>query len=475
MLSRFVLNRRTLIVGPLAVSFVPVEQLTEDELAQWTALHAAQRDVGNPFLSAAWALGWYAHYVPERDRELLLVQRAGSRQLLGVAPLYYQTVRAGPVPLARRLLPVGAGRSDTPLELPGILAVPEQLRDVTRAISAAMLHGKAHWCELTFSPAQGWFEPEWVFDTGQPVAFYEQRRARACVVLPLSESWETTRGRLKRNVKESIRRSQNRLKKDGGDWRVQHLRATDVDVAAVDRFLTLHRARSSAQQAGNHHPDAYADPQARRFMRQILPELAREGAASLFELQLDGRTRASQLALHAPGSSYVHSSGFDPEIWELGPLTLLHAELIRHAIARGDKLVNFSPGPNVSKLRWSEQLWVANDFAYGAGPELLRLRYGAYLTASTIVGSLRAAAFARRNARTPSLDKLAPPTTAPIATQPAASRHRVDVLEPKGHTRELAHDGGHAATDAFAEPSPSLATDVEARSESRVSSRARVR
>jgi len=395
-----VLQVSSVELGPVTVVPTRVEDLTSVDLAHWFALFAAQPGPANPFLSPTWVVGWYRHYVEQADRQLLFIRHRVTQQLLGVAPLYYQKVALAGLPLAKRLLPVGSGASELVLELTGVLADPAHVRDVMRALTAVTLRSDAHWCETSFAPEQGWFEPEWVFETGRAVSFYEQRRARACVILHLADSWEQTRANLKRNVKESIRRSQNRVKKAGRSFRIRRLEYDALDGAAVDRFLTLHRARAGAEQAGVHHPDVFTAPRARSFLRALLPELGRSGAASIFELELEGRTCASQVALHAPGCSYVYASGFDPEIWQLGPVTLLHAELIKHAVSRGDKFVNFSPGPNVSKLRWSERLWVANDFAYGSGGGALRLRYGAFVIASSLLSHARAVTFAGRNART---------------------------------------------------------------------------
>ncbi|MEY4514625.1 MAG: hypothetical protein RLZZ450_6747, partial [Pseudomonadota bacterium] len=287
-----------------------VDQLTPRDLADWATLFAAQPGPANPFLSPTWIVGWYRHYTQEADRQLYLIRHRVTQQLLGVAPFYCQKVGFAGLALARRLLAVGSGTNDLVLELSGVLVDLAYVRDVMRALTAVTLRCGAHWCETTFAPEQGWFEPEWVFETGGEVSFYEQRRSRACVILQLSDSWEQTRKNLKRNVKESIRRSQNRLKRDGRAWATRHLEFDALDVAAVDRLLTLHRARAAAPQAGVHHPDAFTSSKARAFLRTLLPELSRRGAASIFELTLDGQTHASQLALHAPGASYVYASGF---------------------------------------------------------------------------------------------------------------------------------------------------------------------
>jgi CelD/BcsL family acetyltransferase involved in cellulose biosynthesis len=386
-------------VGSVSVSTVSADALGPREIDEWSELFRNQADPVNPFLDPIWVLGWYRHFVEASDRELLFFRQKVTGELIGVAPLFYQRLALARLPIARYLRPVGAG-GETPLELPGLLTSSIYTRDVTRALIARTLQSQGqHWCETTLSPSQGWFEPEWMFDSRHPVSFSEHRRARACVVLRLEDTWDKTRGRFKRNVKESIRRSQNRTKKDSHAWRVNRVENEAMDVVAINRFLGLHRARSDASQAGVIHPDVYADPRFRHFMRDILPKLSAQGSATIFELERDGVVVAAQLILHGPRCSYLHTSGFDPQIWQFGPVTLLQAAIIQHAIARGDRFVTFSPGPSVSKLRWSEELWVANDFAYGAGNGSLRFRYGLYVTATSLRRHFLAASYSAKNSR----------------------------------------------------------------------------
>lgn len=364
----------------LRVTRVDVDSLTAGEVAEWSTLFAAQPSPSNPFLAMPWVRAWYHAYVPEEERRhLLWVRDERTGELLGIAPMHLQTTALGPVVLASRLMPVGAGLTSTPLELPGVLAATTHIRDVSRALTSQQTVG--HWRELPLADSQGWFDPDWAgFGTGRKVAFVEQQRAYACVVLPLSSTWDATRSGLKRNVKESIRRSTNRLKKSGRPFRVDRL-GEGIDAVAINRLLDLHRARSATDRSSQRHHDAFADESSRQLLHAVLPELGALGLASIFELSLDSEVIASQLVLHSPGTSYVHSSGFDAAHWSLGPITFLHSQLIQHAIDRGDTWVNFSPGPSVSKLRWSHALHVVNSFAYGSGPRSLSLRFALYQAA----------------------------------------------------------------------------------------------
>jgi hypothetical protein len=291
---------------------------------------------------------------------------------------------------------VGSGLGPNAYEIPGFLCRSDLTVQSSRALAGACLELPVDWSELAMTEEQGWFDEQWAYGSSAPMAFEQVARPRACVVLPLQATWEATKLGLKRNIKESIRRSANRLAKDGRTVEVLR-RCADLDREVVSRFLLLHQARATlTRSTERHHPDAYSDQRNRSLVLETLPQLGRSGQASMFELYLGGEHVASQLALHSPGTSYVHSSGFREDTWTLGVVTHLQAELIRHAIERGDSVVNFSPGPNVSKTRWSDDLWVTHEFAFGAGPRSLAARFATF----QMLSSLRATATiaARRRA-----------------------------------------------------------------------------
>lgn len=364
-------------------------------MAAWEQLDADQPAPANPFLHPTWVMQWYEKYVALPHRMIMVVSRADSGAIVGIAPMHVHRLSVGPMTLGRRLLPVGAGNGPNPLEIPGFLAAQGSEREVSRALVAASMNADADWAEIALDPRQGWFEPEWMNQTGTEAHFHDDARPRSCVILPLEPTWDDTRRGLKRNVKESIRRSGNRLKKDGRAFKVIR-RGKDIDREIIERFLRLHSQRALHDGSTSQHHDAFDHPGHRALMIDALPELGLSERASIFELYLDSQVVAAQLALHAPGTSYVHSSGFRPETWNLGVVTHLHGELVRYAIERGDTVVNFSPGPNVSKLRWSEQLWVHHEFVFGAGPRLLHARFAAYQALSSIKTGLHNAARQRR-------------------------------------------------------------------------------
>jgi CelD/BcsL family acetyltransferase involved in cellulose biosynthesis len=378
----------------LTVSHIEPDELSGPDLVQWTSMADQQEAPANPFLAPAWILRWYECFVKPADRRLFLVHSQDTGALVAVAPMYRQVIGRGRLALATRLMPVGAGVGPNPVEIPGVLTAAGRAREIVKTLVQEILRLDTTWCEIALT-ASMWFEPEWIYNSPADVVFSEYQRSRPCVILPLGSTWEETRSSLKRNLKESLRRSQNRIAKSGRQFEVVHRTSTEVDQTTVREFLELHRTRSHNSVATVQHPDAYADGRNRALLQAVIPELARQGRASIFQLLLDGEVVAAQLVLHANGTSYVHSSGFRSDVWDYGPVTLLHGELVRHAIDRGDTVVNFSPGPNVSKLRWSEQLSVTNEFAVGAGSRSLQVRYGLYHTLSALRATSMAIAFTK--------------------------------------------------------------------------------
>lgn len=374
------------------VASVSPDDLGDEVQGAWDSLYEAQPVPSNPFLARSWVLHWYEQFVAPADQVVLVVREAADGAVVGIVPMHLHRPSLGPVPLARRLLPVGTGLGQTPLEIPGLLCSAGSAREVARALVTACLEADVDWAELALTPEQCWFDWDWLNASPAAVAFGEYARPRACVVLPLAGTWDDTRSTLKRNIKESIRRSANRLKKDGRPWEVVR-HSTGIDQSVVERFLGLHDQRSQLQRATSHrHHNAYEEHSHSQLMLQALPQLGAEDRASIFELYLDSQHVASQLALHSPGTSYVHSSGFREDVWPLGVATHLQAELVRYAVDRGDSVVNFSPGPNVSKLRWSEKLWVTHEFAFGAGPRSLTLKFSGFTMLSSLKATRKAAA-----------------------------------------------------------------------------------
>ncbi len=350
-----------------------LDHLTIEDAARdgsWRDLYDAQESPANPFCAPSWVVTWYRHFVPDPNRRRLCFVRSDAGDLVGVAPLWIDPDRVGPVGVARRLRLVGAGQGSALLELPQVLAAGGQARQILGALvreyaTPGSALADADVFDLAIADGQGWFEPEWLTLGERTASSWLHVDAQASVIVPLAATWPDTVAGLKRNGKESLRRSRNRLAKQDLPFEVV-CRGADLDADVVNRFFDLHGSRAKREGKAQHH-DAFAQPERRHFFRELLPQLGADGRAAIWELWLGGREVAAQLVLYAPGTLYVHSSGFDPETWELGPVTHLQERAFRAACEAGLRWVNMSPGPNLAKLRWSERLLRHDQFTLAVG------------------------------------------------------------------------------------------------------------
>jgi CelD/BcsL family acetyltransferase involved in cellulose biosynthesis len=339
----------------------------------WTELFRAS-GTANPFAHPAWLRTWAEHFVDRGDLRVVAVWERD--RLVALAPLYRHVSGPGPFAL-RRLRLLGAGR-DPLTELAQVLALPSVRRRAIRAI-VAHLHREQRdwdWIEIFVPPDHGWLEPETV--PAASGSFVTSLFPHACVIVALPQSWEELQRGLKRNVKESIRRSRNRLERDGHQWAVRELREPGQVAAGLSELLELHRARA-AMTGRAPRQDRLADPGDEAFTREAATNMAAEGQASIHLLDVDGAAAGGLLVLHAPGTLFLSLSGNDPRWWEYGILNLLTAEVLKAGIRDGARSVNLSSGPETTKLRWSEQIEVHQLFAIVSGRRRSRMAFAAYV------------------------------------------------------------------------------------------------
>jgi len=378
----------------------------------WEELFVAS-GTGNPFASPTWMLSWARHFVPPSDWVVLAAHQGD--ELVALAPYHRQSLKVGPARLITKLEPFGSGLHVSLTELPEVLTQPGLHRASLRAI-VETLHslGDWDWATLPLTASQGWFEQEWLPTSSDSYAV--ERGSRATVVLPLAATWDDTRRLFKRNIKESLRRSVNRLNRDNLRWRVDVTTdASGLDVALRD-LVRLHRARSEMSGVVA-HPNALTASADRSFLVDTAKELAKVGGFSCLRLLVDDKCIAALAVLRCNHVSYMSISGLDPSWWWYAPVTTLCMAAIRQAIDVGDHMVNFSIGPSPAKLRWSEQLEISHSFVIVGGRRKSRLAFDAYWA--------RTAVLEARRSRKRALAYSGQPGRSPIIT---ALRRRSGVL-----------------------------------------------
>ncbi|GAC1626108.1 MAG: hypothetical protein NVS9B10_13730 [Nevskia sp.] len=344
---------------------------------EWQAL-AAQLDPLTPFAAPLWNLLWWKHFRADRpllrDALRVFVMRDEAARLVAVAPMIL-TQRPGVGPLrVRQLHFLGADPNIT--ELRGMSCRPEH---EPRAVAALTEH-------LQAAAAGDWHWLQWsglrsdldAILAAQPVpAALSYTDPIPSYVLALPDSWDAFRGGLSRNIKESLRKCYNSLKRDGHAFRFRCVSDPGSADAAIRRFLELHTARAGAGLAV-HHSNVFSTPQSRAFLAGYAQAMATRGQLQVFQIEIAGAVVATRIGFTFGRTLYLYYSGYDPAWGRYSIMTTVLAEAIKWAIANGYTSVNLSTGNDVSKTRWSPVEIRFHNAVLKRRHWRARLAYGAY-------------------------------------------------------------------------------------------------
>jgi CelD/BcsL family acetyltransferase involved in cellulose biosynthesis len=322
------------------------EQVQEE----WQALHErlAPR---TPFTSPLWNALWWKHYRSQRlsvrDELYLHVVRDAGGALVAVAPMMAtERPSLGPARL-RTITCFGADPNVT--EVRGIICQPQHETAALAALSAHFTRHDPSWAWIQWGVVrdQNWADAARCLrgrspSTNEQVVDYH---------LDLPRTWEEFRASRSRNVKESIRKCYNSLKREGLEAELRVVEGTEECAAALQTFFRLHADRGRATDTVV-HGDVFEQQQERAFMAEYVEAVARRGQLRLLQLWISGQVVATRLGFLLGDQLYLYYSGYDVAWGKFSVMTTLLAEAIKWAIAQGLPIVNLSTGSDVSKLRW---------------------------------------------------------------------------------------------------------------------------
>jgi len=321
---------------------------------EWSALESTLTPY-LPFRSPRWNRLWWTHFRRNdgriRDEFVVRAVRDERHRLIAVAPLMRTKVTAGGMTVARYLQFFGLDPFVT--ERRGLVCRPEDQARVVAALRSdfARVAGSYDWIQWSGleTAERSDREPE-LRDRSELSDFF----------LPLPSTWDAFRTALPRNIKESLRKCYNSLKRDGHEFTFR-VRSEEQEVQpAIERFLVLHARRAELR-----HSNVFASPSARAFIRKLAIEAARAGCVRVFQLQIAGHVVATRVGFTSADELYLYYSGYDLDWSRYSVMTTVTAEAIKWAIAQGLHIVNLSLGRDVSKTRWAPR-----EMAFTAGVEL---------------------------------------------------------------------------------------------------------
>jgi CelD/BcsL family acetyltransferase involved in cellulose biosynthesis len=315
--------------------------------SEWLSL---ETDAGAelPFQTWEWAIAWWTHLAEHSrgvwDHLRVCVLRDEAERVVAIAPLVL-TERPAYGPLRVRFLQL-MGADPNITEIRTVLCRPGLEQQCWETLRAYFKEHSAEWDWLA-----------WERST-RPPGVHELQSNGACsadirsaFILNLSSDWPTMKGQLGRNIKESLRKCYNSLRRDGLSASLEMVQEPDAIEAALADFFRLHAQRAMLKGAPR-HADVFASEEARAFLIDVCQRLATRGIARVFRLRVNGEVVAVRIGFEMQGCLYLYYSGWDAAFGRYSVMTTLLAEIIQHAISRGLVRVNLSTGNDVSKTRW---------------------------------------------------------------------------------------------------------------------------
>ncbi len=314
---------------------------------EWLALESAS-GANLPFQTWEWAVAWWCHLHEERpgvrdSLRVCVVRDRSDGNIVGIAPLMLtERPSTGPV-RARYLQFLGADPNIT--EIRTMLALPELEYACGKALYEYLDQFADTWDWIA------WEAPRSPAADSDPWPGWADNEQKSAYVLELPGTWDELRTRLKRNIKQSLRKCHNSLHHDGLSYEVEVTGEQALIGTELEHFFQLHSARANLPGAPA-HANVFGSRQARTFLRELCEQLAERDVTRIFSLRIGGEVVATRIAFELSGVLYLYYSGWDPAYGGYNIMTTLVAEMIQYAIRRGLRAVHLSTGADVSKTRW---------------------------------------------------------------------------------------------------------------------------
>jgi CelD/BcsL family acetyltransferase involved in cellulose biosynthesis len=316
---------------------------------EWEALHARVTP-RTPFTTPLWNSLWWKHLSDQRtwvrDEFFVHVVRDEHGALVAVAPLML-THRPATGPLRLRELQFFGADSNV-TEIRGVVCRPEDHEAVIEALHAHFQARQREWHRLLWSGIREQRRARMLGDGDESVVW---RNSTVGYFLPLPASWEELKSKLTRNMKETLRKCYNSLKREGHGFNLRVVSEPQQAAAAMATLIRLHKARACAAEMVR-HPDAFEKEPVQEFFTDYALQMAERGQLRIFELEIAGKVVASRAAFVFGDELYMTYSGYLPEWGRFSIMTTLVAEVFKWAMANRISGVNLSTGKDQSKTRW---------------------------------------------------------------------------------------------------------------------------
>jgi CelD/BcsL family acetyltransferase involved in cellulose biosynthesis len=352
--------------SPLAVGQIRCTSLTMGDALReletvWRDLSAQIAD-SSPFLSWDFSYEWWRHFVRNAAGSAtgyfeIVVATDPQGRVVAIAPFFAERTM-GKERFGITLQPFGRSHTlrtmtDEPVALyrAGCEAAAE---GAVKAYIASRF-GSSTWDIAVVRGTEATAQNDGrSFSLGEAAGIVRSSRVAEGTMSVTLAPWGRFKDRLSKSMRDNLAYYPRKLSREVGDWRLVTARTPDEIAHAVETLIALHRRRSRSNR-GIPHADHIAGHVEAAFLRAWMQRMAARRQASIVMLEIRGAVVAAQAFLEAPGCVSVYYSGYDDRWYDYSPLTIITAEMIKHAAERGVGRMDFPPGTTSWKSRWGTE------------------------------------------------------------------------------------------------------------------------
>src|SRR3989344_7303272 len=336
------------------------------------------------FSSWEWQYHWWLHYGKCRALRLLVV-RNDRDEILGILPLYIQSVTfLRFVPLSMLRL-VGTGGDTSPGYM-GPLLEPATEQDTCLSLSQFILEKLNGWDALDFTdmPGDSVFAKTLADQAGRIGLRYDNHAISSIPIIRLPATWEDYLSSLHRDQRYRVRKMRRKIIEaftvKFHVWE-SHDRLDEV----IDSLIALHHLR---WQQHVKQSSAFASPAYISFHRDTIKACFRRGWIRIYCLTLNDRIAAIYYCYRFRNEIFYFQSGFDPAFEDYVPGQVLLGYAVEDAINEGNKVFDLLKGQYRYKTEWANDSRKTRDLsAYHAN-----FRTKLYLIRRKYLPAMKAAA-----------------------------------------------------------------------------------
>lgn len=270
-----------------------------------------------PFQTPEWQLAWWNAFGADKKLWLVLLRDQVTKRLVALLPAMI-------LPGENKLMFIGAAVSD---EL-DMLAELELAHPAARTFLSQVRNARHRWshCELAPLPESSPLRQGATVHDVMPVVDLSQ---------PLSV-----------NMRRNLRQYRRRAEKIGTvDFESASERNFDE---LFDALVDLHCARWHRQ----NQPGVLCESTVRKFHTRAARALLRRGIARVLVLRVNGRIVAGFYGFLCRGQMRSYIGGFDPDLSQLSPGTLIIGHAMEQARREGARTFSFLRGAERYKYLW---------------------------------------------------------------------------------------------------------------------------